>query len=208
MNDTGAGIAKEDISKLFTRFGKLHRTAQINSAGIGLGLTIVKQIIESCNGHIEVRSDGVNMGSSVLFSMQMEEVPNDRPATHFVQKTFMEPILPKPKIEKAQNYVQEKDDVNISDLEASLENSQRDGLFVKLDDFLFADRIAKSPRKGTPEEEKLNILKQKNPPAILIIDDDQMNIEVIQSLLEHLGFTCDTATSGRSGIELIQNRLE
>ena len=40
--DTGAGIAAEDITSLFSRFGKLHRTADMNSEGIGLGLMIVK----------------------------------------------------------------------------------------------------------------------------------------------------------------------
>ena len=40
--DTGVGIAKEDLSKLFFKFGKLHRTANLNHNGIGLGLTIVK----------------------------------------------------------------------------------------------------------------------------------------------------------------------
>ena len=42
VKDTGAGIAQEDIHKLFNRFGKLHRTAEMNHEGIGLGLTIVK----------------------------------------------------------------------------------------------------------------------------------------------------------------------
>ena len=42
VKDTGAGIAQEDIPKLFNRFGKLHRTAEMNHEGIGLGLTIVK----------------------------------------------------------------------------------------------------------------------------------------------------------------------
>ena len=42
VKDTGAGIAPEDLSKLFSRFGKLHRTAEMNHEGIGLGLTIVK----------------------------------------------------------------------------------------------------------------------------------------------------------------------
>lgn len=40
--DSGSGIAKEDMSLLFTRFGKLQRTANINNEGIGLGLNIVK----------------------------------------------------------------------------------------------------------------------------------------------------------------------
>ena len=46
IEDTGAGIEKEDFSKLFSLFGKLARTASQNSDGIGLGLTIVKQIID------------------------------------------------------------------------------------------------------------------------------------------------------------------
>ena len=40
--DSGAGIAKEDFSMLFSKFGKLQRTADLNNEGIGLGLTIVK----------------------------------------------------------------------------------------------------------------------------------------------------------------------
>ena len=42
VQDSGAGIANEDIPKLFSQFGRLHRTAEINNDGIGLGLTIVK----------------------------------------------------------------------------------------------------------------------------------------------------------------------
>ena len=40
--DTGVGITKEQFPKLFTRFGKQHRTSRQNSEGIGLGLTIAK----------------------------------------------------------------------------------------------------------------------------------------------------------------------
>ncbi len=42
VEDTGAGIAAKDMKLLFTRFGKLSRTAEMNSDGIGLGLTIVQ----------------------------------------------------------------------------------------------------------------------------------------------------------------------
>lgn len=48
VEDTGVGIAREDLSKLFTRFGKLQRTAEMNHEGIGLGLTIVRQVVELC----------------------------------------------------------------------------------------------------------------------------------------------------------------
>ena len=42
VTDTGVGIDPDDIPFLFTRYGKLQRTAKINSEGIGLGLNIVK----------------------------------------------------------------------------------------------------------------------------------------------------------------------
>ena len=50
VKDTGAGIAREDFPKLFTRFGKLQRTALMNSDGIGLGLNMVRQIVELGGG--------------------------------------------------------------------------------------------------------------------------------------------------------------
>ena len=42
ISDTGVGIANEDLPKLFNRFGKLLRTAEMNHDGIGLGLSITK----------------------------------------------------------------------------------------------------------------------------------------------------------------------
>ena len=70
--DTGVGIAPEDLPKLFTRFGKLHRTADLNHEGIGLGLSIVKQIVEQSGGEISVHSDGPGHGSLFCFSMKMD----------------------------------------------------------------------------------------------------------------------------------------
>ena len=72
VEDTGAGISEEDFPKLFTRFGKLQRTADINSEGIGLGLTMVKKIVETAGGIVGVESKGINKGSLFSFSMKME----------------------------------------------------------------------------------------------------------------------------------------
>ena len=71
VNDTGVGISAEDLPRLFNKFGKLQRTADMNSDGIGLGLTIVQGIVESSGGEIVVRSPGLNKGSSFCFSMQI-----------------------------------------------------------------------------------------------------------------------------------------
>ena len=73
VRDTGAGIAAEDLPKLFSRFGKLHRTAAMNHEGIGLGLTIVKEIVKLCKGSIDVKSDGIDKGSTFRFFMRMDQ---------------------------------------------------------------------------------------------------------------------------------------
>ena len=65
------------MKKLFNRFGKLQRTAKMNSEGIGLGLTIVKQIVELTGGEIKVESKGVGRGSTFSFEMPMKAFQED-----------------------------------------------------------------------------------------------------------------------------------
>ena len=48
--DTGIGIKQGDINKLFTLFGKLSLSNGINQNGVGLGLTISKQLTEKLGG--------------------------------------------------------------------------------------------------------------------------------------------------------------
>ena len=78
VKDTGVGIEEKDLQRLFTRFGKLQRTAAINSEGLGLGLTIVKQIVEMAKGQVWVTSRGVNLGSTFFFTMQLDEEEHDQ----------------------------------------------------------------------------------------------------------------------------------
>ena len=59
VTDSGHGIAKEDMPLLFSRFGKLQRTAEVNHDGIGLGLNIIKQIVDAYEGEVKVDSQGL-----------------------------------------------------------------------------------------------------------------------------------------------------
>jgi signal transduction histidine kinase len=52
VSDTGIGIDKNDRNKIFKMFGKLDSTAQINTSGVGLGLSICKKIVEALEGEI------------------------------------------------------------------------------------------------------------------------------------------------------------
>jgi len=75
--DNGKGICKDDIEKLFTMFGKLLRTANINSDGIGMGLMICQNLVTKNGGTISVHSLGEDQGSTFAFTMKMERVLAD-----------------------------------------------------------------------------------------------------------------------------------
>ena len=74
VRDTGRGIAKKDIPKLFQKFGRLeHSFALISeTAGTGLGLYITKSIVELHGGKIWVKSSP-GKGSTFSFSLRVAD---------------------------------------------------------------------------------------------------------------------------------------
>lgn len=73
MVDNGRGITSEEHDGLFKMFGKLRRTAEQNSEGIGMGLMICKQLVEANRGSIKVFSEGENKGARFVFTMAMKQ---------------------------------------------------------------------------------------------------------------------------------------
>lgn len=70
VHDTGIGISKEGVQKLFTKFYRVHGGLATGSGGSGLGLYISKSIVELHNGKIWVESvEGV--GSTFSFSIPL-----------------------------------------------------------------------------------------------------------------------------------------
>ena len=65
FKDNGIGIPKENIKYIFERFYRVDESRSKNTGGIGVGLTIVKSIIDLHQGTIEVRSE-LNKGSELI----------------------------------------------------------------------------------------------------------------------------------------------
>jgi len=74
--DTGVGLIEDEISKLFTKFGKLERHGKgldyLDIQGSGLGLYISKEVIELHGGNIRVESAGRNMGAKFTIELPLE----------------------------------------------------------------------------------------------------------------------------------------
>lgn len=62
IEDTGIGISKEDQEFIFKRFSQVDSTGAIKTSSSGIGLTLVKYIVELHGGYIILESE-INVGS-------------------------------------------------------------------------------------------------------------------------------------------------
>ena len=83
MSDTGIGIRKEDMERLFGRFLRLELDKNRYIEGTGLGLNISKQLVDSMKGTIAVASE---YGKGSCFTVRIpQQVIDDTPIGNIVE---------------------------------------------------------------------------------------------------------------------------
>lgn len=70
IKDTGCGIAKEDIDKIWDRFYKSDSSRGRDKKGSGLGLSITKEVIQAHGENIDVVST-VGVGTEFIFTLEL-----------------------------------------------------------------------------------------------------------------------------------------
>ena len=69
--DKGYGIAPEDVDRIFEKFYRVPRVENADEPGTGLGLTFVREIMESHGGNVTVESE-LGSGSTVTLRLPLE----------------------------------------------------------------------------------------------------------------------------------------
>ena len=144
VSDTGIGIKKEDLGKLFGSFQRLETDKNRNIEGTGLGLNITQRLVKMMDGDIYVNSE---YGKGTTFTATMKQVVRDAtPVGDFAQ--------------------------NIARVQAHVEEYK--------------------PALCAPSA------------RVLIVDDNEMNLEVIASLLGDTKMQITTAESGSECLQILQ----
>jgi signal transduction histidine kinase len=72
VEDTGCGIMKDDMQRIFEKFEQVDRPEEGKPEGTGLGLAISKQIVEQLGGRIWAESE-YGKGSKFMFTLPFKE---------------------------------------------------------------------------------------------------------------------------------------
>ena len=151
VTDTGIGIAQEKHKEIYDAFVQVDTSLTRKYAGIGLGLSITKRIVELMNGTIGMESK-LGEGSSFYFTVPLLLSQCDR---------------------------------------KSLAADDADADKDMDDDSLMTDEQLYEINKGK---------------AILLVEDNELNREVIVTILEDYGLSIDTAANGIEAIEAAKNK--
>jgi PAS domain S-box-containing protein len=88
--DTGMGISKENLPRLFSKFVQFGKSAQTSEKGSGLGLMISKSIVEAHGGRIWAESE-LDKGTSFIFTLPKKQLMKKKLGEILVEEKTLTP---------------------------------------------------------------------------------------------------------------------
>ena len=92
VEDTGVGIARDELAHIWDPFYQVESPMHRRHGGSGLGLTIVRRLVELHGGLVRAESGGHNAGSRFVFTLPVAGIPAHAERGAAPELTF-EPIL-------------------------------------------------------------------------------------------------------------------
>lgn len=182
VEDTGQGIRKSDMNKLFQMYTRLNEEQNHGKEGTGIGLAISKQYVEAMKGTVGVRSE-YGVGSTFYFKIPQEVVPVSVPDTVSVTDTASG---------------------NSMDGRNSRENSGESGCKNIGES---RSRNTGESRGRNTGENRGEYLFTTTDARILLVDDNEINREVMKAILEPLKLEIDEAQDGQEAVDMACAKL-
>jgi PAS domain S-box-containing protein len=81
VRDNGLGIAPEMLGRVFDLFVQVDNSVARAQGGLGIGLTLVRSLLEMHGGHVTVRSDGLGQGSEFTVRLPLAAGSMSKPSS-------------------------------------------------------------------------------------------------------------------------------
>jgi len=92
VTDTGDGIAPESLPLLFKMFFRGSQSAHRNQSGLGIGLPLVRRLVEMHGGRVEAESEGPGRGSRFTVRLPLDPALQPAPAAARLERTALAPL--------------------------------------------------------------------------------------------------------------------
>ena len=203
VRDTGIGIRADQIPYLFDRFRQADGSTNRNYEGSGLGLALVKELVELHGGQIDVSSV---YGNGTAFSITLPYGSNHLPSDQVSDVSA--------EIERTQSFVEladvDADVPALSALDAVLPTIETPPLLLSP---LANSGLPDSNQQTMAQPLSLESLpdptgtSEERPDAhILIVDDNPDLRGYVGSILQRAGYQISTARNGLEGLQRVQEQ--
>ncbi|MFO0606473.1 MAG: ATP-binding protein [Polyangiales bacterium] len=98
VDDTGQGVRPDFVPYLFERFRQADGSTTRAQGGLGLGLAIVRSLVEQHGGAVAASSDGENRGATFTVRLPLASPRDDRPAGDDVTSASVPPFECPPEV--------------------------------------------------------------------------------------------------------------
>jgi signal transduction histidine kinase/CheY-like chemotaxis protein len=197
VSDTGIGIAQADMPKIFQSFVQIDSRLSRQYSGTGLGLALVKRLVEVHAGRIEVSS-----------------IPEQGSCFNVVLP--YQPISPQPSLPSTPEPSSPADSTHQFTLpEEPVDLAQRDGAAVPeeassrglasvSESFAMKQKIPSETVLPNGEHPPLGAVSKDNI-LILLAEDNESNVETFVSYLTHKQYRVMVASNGQEATDLAQS---
>ena len=95
IRDNGAGIPPESLRSIFDMFSQIDRTLERTTGGLGIGLALVRDLVELHGGAVSAHSDGLDQGATFTVQLPIETNPS---ATSGSLSNHSAPAIPRRRV--------------------------------------------------------------------------------------------------------------
>jgi PAS domain S-box-containing protein len=176
IRDNGAGIGPEFITHVFERFRQADASMTRSHGGLGLGLSIVKHLVEQHGGTVRAESAGVGQGASFTIELPVAKTP-PRPAdaarARMIRESPAQPADADPAAQAAEGAIRDMRGTSV--LVVDDDRDARELIARILADCQASVRLAASAREAFE-------MLQAAPPDLLISDLGMPEVDGLELL--------------------------